>query len=494
MPGKITELGPLTGAAVADNDLLEIADVSAGTSGSKSITVAEFLIRLRRSTPALSIKEMGAVGDSVTDDTAAIQAALDIGGRIFIPPLAGGAYYKVTAPLTISKPVDLFGAGINSKLGVPAGTAGTVDVIKVIPAVAEQKGFYRLGYFSIATAVAGDARHGVHMDLTTVTSPIALYLFEMDHVHIDATGGSSVRLTNPTNNDGFYASVIRSCALYAGIFMQRCGDSVVIEQNIITLNKVGIELSFVNGVAQCVVAKNNITSAGGAIVLHNGLQTKIINNQIEQLTAYTGVESASVVLKGDTAEVGSAEVRGNNINTLGNVDFCIDVQAAVDTIIAENDLTTDVADSHVRIGATASRTIVSRYSNRCANTGGLRVVPRITNAGLATAGPYIPVTVFSNGWAAWDAVNYPVKYSKDEAGNVTLEGMVSGGTAVFGTVILTLPAGYWPDGQTLLLPVTANVGGAWAHGNIQINAIGQVQYASGTNTALSVNVTYRAGP
>jgi len=41
MTGKISELTPITGAAVATDDQFEIRDTSAGTSGSKSITVAE---------------------------------------------------------------------------------------------------------------------------------------------------------------------------------------------------------------------------------------------------------------------------------------------------------------------------------------------------------------------------------------------------------------------------------------------------------------------
>lgn len=50
-----------------------------------------------------SVKDFGAVGDGVTDDTAAIQAALDAGGDIYFP----AGRYKVTAQLTATKPCTI---------------------------------------------------------------------------------------------------------------------------------------------------------------------------------------------------------------------------------------------------------------------------------------------------------------------------------------------------------------------------------------------------
>jgi len=61
----------------------------------------------------VSVKDFGAVGDAVADDTAAIQAAINqavaIRGTVFIPPANVGAYYKITSPLTVSAPVSILG-------------------------------------------------------------------------------------------------------------------------------------------------------------------------------------------------------------------------------------------------------------------------------------------------------------------------------------------------------------------------------------------------
>ena len=73
-----------------------------------------------------------AKGDGITDDTAAIQAAITdaqnlVGAEVYFPPRLTGAYYKVTSPLAISSPVRLRGAGAYAvQLIAPAGaiTAG----------------------------------------------------------------------------------------------------------------------------------------------------------------------------------------------------------------------------------------------------------------------------------------------------------------------------------------------------------------------------------
>jgi hypothetical protein len=61
----------------------------------------------------VSVRDFGAVGDGVADDTAAIQAAINravaLRGVVFIPPANAGAYYKISAPLTVSAPLSILG-------------------------------------------------------------------------------------------------------------------------------------------------------------------------------------------------------------------------------------------------------------------------------------------------------------------------------------------------------------------------------------------------
>lgn len=64
----------------------------------------------------VSVKDFGAIGDGVTDDTAAIQAAINslgtTGGTVYLPP----GQYKVTSTLTRGNNILIAGAGVSSSL------------------------------------------------------------------------------------------------------------------------------------------------------------------------------------------------------------------------------------------------------------------------------------------------------------------------------------------------------------------------------------------
>jgi hypothetical protein len=65
---------------------------------------------------SVSVKDFGAVGDAVTDDTAAIQAAIDHvilnrRGALLFPATAAGNFYKTTAPLVVNKSIYIRGEG-----------------------------------------------------------------------------------------------------------------------------------------------------------------------------------------------------------------------------------------------------------------------------------------------------------------------------------------------------------------------------------------------
>lgn len=83
----------------------------------------------------ISVKDFGAVGDGVADDTAAFQAAIDYvanlaigsarGGRLCVPP----GDYAITATLIMpaSKPMELFGEGSGTKLFRKTGTGNIIE-------------------------------------------------------------------------------------------------------------------------------------------------------------------------------------------------------------------------------------------------------------------------------------------------------------------------------------------------------------------------------
>jgi hypothetical protein len=84
----------------------------------------------------VSVKDFGAVGDGVVDDTVAIQAALNASKSVLIPPTAN--FYKITAPLNLPNGCNLFmdGANITSTvagiLRFPSGGVAAVHAAKSV--------------------------------------------------------------------------------------------------------------------------------------------------------------------------------------------------------------------------------------------------------------------------------------------------------------------------------------------------------------------------
>ena len=94
----------------------------------RSETGATAVTALNKFREVISVKDFGATGDGTTDDTAAIQAALDavttIGAIVYFP----SGTYKTTSTITITKSVLLSGSGCAAKI---APNFGTTDVISV---------------------------------------------------------------------------------------------------------------------------------------------------------------------------------------------------------------------------------------------------------------------------------------------------------------------------------------------------------------------------
>lgn len=93
------------------NDVDEgIYQVNSSISGATPRTL------LSKTADIVSVKDFGAVGDGVTDDTAAIQAAFDSfsGNKpiiVYFPVTGSGQYYRTTSTINITKPCLIHGDG-----------------------------------------------------------------------------------------------------------------------------------------------------------------------------------------------------------------------------------------------------------------------------------------------------------------------------------------------------------------------------------------------
>lgn len=133
------------------------------------------------SSAAFNVKMYGAVGDGVTDDKLAIQAALNAassigGGTVVFPP---GVYY-VSAPVTVYAGTSLVGAGPAGQQFVDDGTQGSVllsaadsgiittdgtDIVGGNPAVSGRKEFYSFRGLRFKNADAASAGTNILVDI-----------------------------------------------------------------------------------------------------------------------------------------------------------------------------------------------------------------------------------------------------------------------------------------------------------------------------------------
>jgi hypothetical protein len=125
-------------AALADTDYIAV-DQPAQTG---RLTLGDLRDQMGGS---ISVKQFGAVGDGVTDDTAAIQAAMDTGQRVYIPV----GDYLCSSQLTSTFSLNIHGDGGEESKLVWGSAASTVGVILDYPSTGnasvsiEKLGFYR---------------------------------------------------------------------------------------------------------------------------------------------------------------------------------------------------------------------------------------------------------------------------------------------------------------------------------------------------------------
>jgi len=131
-------------AASAATTASAVTFIPTGTIGATNVqaAIAEVALEANRGMDLTSVKDYGAVGDGVADDTAAIQAAINAlqnttGGQVWLPP----GDYKITSNLLISWPTvggkvrktTLVGSGVDVsrildyRTGDPVGGALSID-------------------------------------------------------------------------------------------------------------------------------------------------------------------------------------------------------------------------------------------------------------------------------------------------------------------------------------------------------------------------------
>lgn len=238
----------------------------------------------------VSVKDFGATGDGSTDDTAAIQAAIDVavaggGGIVLFPP----GFYKTTSALTITKGVVLQGSGIG--LGTGTGNSGGTVI--------------RSGAAAGDVITISSAQSCTLLDFT-IDCPSFTKASGTAGVRVQGEGGSGntnnrTRLQN-VRISNMYDAIVWDAA--SNLVMHGCHVQDFLNIGVYS-KQTGATDSGHNTIDSCVIWDLNVGTSQASVRYDKGGDIRIVNNKM--LGSTYGVR---VVL--DDGETGTMLVTGNS--------------------------------------------------------------------------------------------------------------------------------------------------------------------------------------
>ena len=225
--------------------------------------------------PWLDPRALGARLDGITDDTAALQRALDEAGRtgrtLFLP--AGRALLSDPdgdgACLRLGRAISIVGEGALRSCLVPArGLPPSVAALAIAPGAAFAADHLLLSAFAIASPNDGRRGGGTAVALTTGRGTGGLPKLAIRDLYIGLGAGPAIAHRNDPAahpNGGLYAATIENCQLRGSIRLEGSGDSNRILGCVIAGPGVGIFARLIEGAALLSVVDCNITSDEGGL-------------------------------------------------------------------------------------------------------------------------------------------------------------------------------------------------------------------------------------
>lgn len=444
--------------------LAELAAITDGDSGADNIaataitglngaTVQALLESLKNKFDTLnpisgfvSVKDptYGAAGDGVTDDTAAINAAITatpVGGTLYFPIgnyLVSGSGAQI---FNITKDINIHGAGFYSRIRPAASVPVTTNIIRYSPSAGSEMATFKDFFIYPISGTPG--KNAIFIEITAASGQ-SISRMKIENVKVAQLGGKAVYISNGVATDGVFCSTIIDCSLAGGIALDGAGDSVIIERNTISGAGIGIFSNLVGG-ASCLSARdNNITSTGGGFYIKGGTETTLENNNIEQTVAITAdatlglTAGAMIHLIGQTTDrLKKCRVIKNHLGAFtGSGAKCVLLEYTDKCRVEDNKIITDTADG-IEITTNGRNNIIQL--NDITGSGN-----PISNSGEGTIGVLMALTL-QNSWVDFNTTFYTTPgYIKDEDGWVTFKGYIKNGTITTGTVIATLPTGFIP--------------------------------------------------
>jgi len=440
----------------------------------------------------VSVKDFGAVGDGVADDTAAIQAAINAHrGKIFLPK----GTYKISSTIVLTNETILIGEGAGGyfqgtgypRLTVLQPTAGFTgnDILRADPADDGASAVYRYG--------------------------VAVRDLLIDCINIKNAGKNIVKLYSVSNSETFDSVRIINNNTNIAVRIGISANAPALESDGLSFNNVyclqcdvggsstnpvlliesGNEISFRDSKFQ---RGSSETTVGSKAAHINAVAGRSVNAVTFDSCAFTGGEAGILVQGKNTDGQGPRWIRVQNctfegpkipISVVGEsvrpVQFCtfgpgnrmISLTAGGAGIVlsANSNNNTVYADEFTTVlfdTFSVGNTLYGGSSLTDNGTSNVRI--NRNNNAVQLSNLYRDTTnapALATGWSNASPTNRTsAGYWKDAQGAVHLQGYVgysSGGSSL----IFTLPAGYVPT-RAQILTVTTNTG----VGSVLVNQLG----------------------
>jgi parallel beta-helix repeat protein len=429
------------------------------------------------------VKDYGAVGDGMTDDTLALTTAF-AAGEGFFPP---GVYLSGSLVL----PHGLTIQGANAVLKQKAGTAG--PLLSVAPGnkaycldmtfdgnknenpdgsyVLFVNGAVELQHCRILNAKTFGLFQAGDVLPSTVTD---CEVRDCDFDGIAVVSAAQSRITgNRCLNNGRFGILVQ--APDSHIVGNHCEGNGTIMAG-------GAGIGAVNAPRSSIIGNTSVGNTGHGVQLNGSplsLEADNIakNNSISGVDCYasenctiTGNISTANAVRGIEVDSASNGVTVSANIVLGNGEFGISVYRSQRVSVMGNSVSgntggqirlwddADTSPAHAalqgnimsgNIGLLMENSSVAvligndlaQCPSPVVNTSGT-IIKCIGNVGFK-----LPATALSlqNGWAVYDAGWRAPEFRIDDTGTITLEGVIKNGTTSPGTTIATLPAGFRPS-------------------------------------------------
>ncbi len=364
--GLGTAAGKDVGTGAGNVAILDEAGRLPAVDGSRLTNIGQFL----------SVADYGARGDGATDDTSAINAALQAASvrkrALFFP----SGTYRVTeaAPgaghALLNRGVTCFGEGSATIIAPLPAMPNSADYMLINPATGTDLDAVSIRDLMIWPGIDGVRRgrraiHGLFDGVSNVSR------LEIRRVYCAPGNDHSIRLeNNPATNPqgGPSGSVIEQCGIWEGLHATYVGDSVCVRNNIFR-SSVGsgrpgcllymTDTASAGKAGHFVFEQNNVDCDGGAVSIIAGREVKILYNNIEHSHG-AGSHGAVVDIDGSSGVIDGVEIRGNHVGVFGTstASSAIRLNGTSNAIVADNVLiagTTVAVGINVKASSTSAR-------------------------------------------------------------------------------------------------------------------------------------------